>query len=109
MVASIEISQPRKESGMSMSKLFAQTTLTAVAVLVWSNFSAFAADTPTPMPMPSAFGTAAPVTVGESGCASCQRGGTTASCTTCGKLLAGHLHRDKNAMYQVNLCPGACF
>lgn len=47
------------------------------------------------------------------GCATCGgRGGPALGCSTCGKLLRGHERfgfKHKNTLYQVNLCPGACF
>jgi hypothetical protein len=96
---------------MSISKLFAQITITAGAVFAWTGSFAFAADTPGAA-APGVVVGAAPVTVGMPACESCQ-GGThgvaKTSCTTCGKLLGSNLHRDKKAPYPVNLCPGACF
>ena len=94
---------------MSISKLCASLTLTATAVLAWSDRAAFAADTPMPAPMTSAFGTAAQVSVGAPGCATCEHGVPAAGCTSCGrKLLSGQLLH-KNTHASASLCPGACF
>ena len=87
----------------------------AVAVLVWSGASASAADV-TPPPAPVVVD-AAPVSVGDPGCATCQGGGgescqhgaIRSKCDVCGKLLGGHLRKDKKAPYPVTLCPGSCF
>lgn len=93
---------------MSISKLFAPLTLAATAMLAWSDCSAFAADTPMPAQMTSAFG-AAPVSVGAPGCATCEHGSPAADCTSCGrKLLPGRLC-NKTPHASASLCPGACF
>ncbi len=78
----------------------------AVAALAWAGSSAVASDVTPPAP-----GTvvAAPVSVGGPGCESCQHGAIRANCNVCGKLLGGHLHKNKKAPYPVTLCPGACF
>ena len=84
----------------------------AVAVaLVWVGAAVRAADTPAPVAAPVYAG-AAPVSVGAdpAGCATCQHGVAGGSCATCSKSLikGNHANRTKG-MYQVNLCPGACF
>jgi hypothetical protein len=59
--------------------------------------------------MPAGTVAAAPVSVGEGGCASCQHGAIKSACDTCGKFLGSHLHKGKKAPYPVTLCPGSCF
>jgi hypothetical protein len=76
----------------------------AVAAFAWTGASVSAADVAAPTPPPGVIG-AAPVSVGDPGCATCQGGTVKGSCSTCGKsLLSKH-----KPPYQVNLCPGACF
>ncbi len=91
---------------MSISKYFARLCLTTVAV-AWVAFAAVAADV-TPPPPPPIVG-AAPVSVGAPGCETCQHGISKSNCTTCGKWLGTHLHKDKKAPFPVTLCPGSCF
>lgn len=93
---------------MSVRSFFVRLSVKAVAVAVfaWAGSAAGAADV-----TPTAPGTlvAAPVSVGDPGCVSCQHGAIRANCNVCGKLLGSIRHKDKKAPYQVNLCPGACF
>jgi hypothetical protein len=97
---------------MSVSSYFARwaTRVAAVAVFAWTGTSARAADV---APGAPPAGIAAPVSVGGGwapGCETCQHGIAKGHCNTCGKLLTwDRLHKDKKAMYPVNLCPGACF
>ena len=56
---------------------------------------------------PPVIGGAAPVIVGDGGCAACQGGTATGSCSKCGSKCAKIVA--KKGYYQVNLCPGACF
>ena len=88
------------------------TRAAAVAALVCGGPAAPAADVTVP---PKAVVGAAPVTVGEPGCASCQsgqQGATLGTCSKCNKSLilgAMHSHKNSKAPYPVTLCPGACF
>ena len=84
------------------------TRAAAVAALVCGGSSAPAADV---TPPPAAVVGAAPVTVGDPGCVSCQRGATLGTCSKCNKsLILGALQSHKNkGPYPVALCPGACF
>ncbi|AWM40187.1 hypothetical protein GobsT_13720 [Gemmata obscuriglobus] len=86
---------------MSLSSRFVRLAAGAVAALAWAGAPATAADVPPP-PVVSA----APVAVGDPGCATCEHGAATGSCSTC----KHHVLLKKNKTpYQVNLCPGACF
>jgi|SRR5579883_314317 len=94
---------------MSFSKLSTMLLFTGV-MLAWTASSVHAADITTPTPVVAG---AAPLTVGDAGCAtcqSCQHGLASGSCPTCGKLITGaRLHKSNKKPYPVNLCPGACF
>ena len=99
---------------MSIRSFFVRLSMKAATVVVfaWAGASASAADvTPATPATPAVVG--APVSVGEAGgcasCQSCQHGAIRSACNVCGKLLGGHLHKDKKAPYPVTLCPGACF
>lgn len=99
---------------MSMHSFLARwtTRAAAVAVLVCNGSPAPAADVAPPA-APAVVG-AAPVTVGDPGCATCttcQHGGAKATCSKCNKsLILGALQQHKNkGPYPVTLCPGACF
>lgn len=76
----------------------------AVAAFAWAGSSASAADVVPPAPPVTV--TAAPVTVGDPGCASCQTcaHGVKGHCNVCDKWL-----KSKKAPFPVTLCPGACF
>lgn len=89
---------------MSFSSHFARFAARAVAVaaFAWAGSLAPAAD----VTAPPVIAGAAPVAVGDPGCATCQHGAAAGSCATC----KHHVLLKKNKTpYQVNLCPGACF
>jgi hypothetical protein len=88
---------------MRSSKYLGRMCLTAVA-LAWGTSASFAADVTAP-PAPVVIG-ASPVGVAGPGCAGCEtcpEGGAKS------KFRPGLLHKDKNAPFNVTLCPGACY
>lgn len=96
---------------MSCSFIVRSALVAMAGALAWAGASsALAADVTPPTP-PVVVG-AAPVSVGDPGCATCQtcqHGIAKSKCATCGRLFGSNLHRDKKAPYPVTLCPGACF
>src|SRR5262245_24436037 len=104
-----ELAQLERSPSMSIRYFLAHLTrkvvsAASVAVAMWAGGSALAADvSPAPNAAPA---TSYPSAFAAGGCASCESGQVTSGSSHLGKI---HQLRRARPLYQVNLCPGACF